>query len=602
MGRFLIIPILFLAFIQANVASAAVELIDNVDIKWTFQPAGHQEKYKLDFLGLAIIQQLPKSVPCCTGTYEATLLGKTLRELIAKDNLQFPALHFPAVNGLKTISITGRVILKRMNGDYGSSGPIVALTKEQLAEEKISITVEVDYPKLFFAGFWLNRLMLGEYDELQSRREGILIHQKYVPLFLTYFFSIIALLLIWLSYIKKDQDRNLYTFLEVTLLWAIFYFALSGELRRIFPYWGAYLHFMLRSLACLSTIRLVLTLSNRSKSEIRLATYSGLASILIGALLSWDGEQRWQQIGYLFVNIEFNLILFLIISGRITGIEKEGAYKFLIATGIILIIGSTIDAANLIGVFFFQHRVSFPFLARYLTPPFILFSIVYIAHRASMQADSENRRKLSEKFNEQLLHDLRSPAVAIRNVALSSTSPRQINSENEILTMASERIISMCRPQKKNTVSTKIINLNKTLHEVITEKRAEWGTIGELQIVGGDDPINVLTDESELKRVISNILNNSYEANLINPKIEVTLRASDRFGHISISDNCGGIPSSVLKKINSGEIKSTKITGRGIGLFNAKEFASRWDGKLSIQSESSEGTTIEISLPCVKNA
>lgn len=598
--RRLYIPItLAFLLIKPIVARAAVELVDNVNITWTFQPTGSVEKYKLKHLGLPIIQQLPESISCCTGVYEGELTGKSLAEIISKSDFQFLALHFPPVYGLKTIAINNKIIFKSTNGDHGSGGPIISLTKEQVEAKHLSITVEIDHPRVFYSGFWQNQLMLGDYEELQSRREKFLIHQKYVPLFLTYFFLLAALLLFWLSHIKRDPDRKLSIFLEATLLWVLYYYALSGELRRFLPFWGGYLHFILRSLADLSSIRLLLALSDRKESEIRIATRIGMAPIFLGAILSWNGEQKWQLLGFVFATLECFLILLFLAANRTKKVIQEPIYKFILVSGVLLIVGSCMDAVKLIAVFFFQQKSTIPYVSRYFDPPFILASMVYLAQRANMQTFAENRRNFLEKFSEQLLHDLRSPATAIRNVALSSRKTDNNFLENEILAAASERIISMCRTSLSdvsvpNTDSADILSL---LGEIVLEKNQEWKKVGIIQIKNSDGPFHALVSKNDFKRVISNILNNAYEANTNSPKIEVELNASTTSIQISISDNGAGIAADRLKEFENGKISSTKLTGRGIGLLNARESTRQWNGTFSIRSRIGVGTTIDISVP-----
>lgn len=590
-----------LLLVQPGAAIAAVELVDNLDIAWTFQPAGSAERYKLNYLTTPLVQDLPKTSTCCSGTYEGKLIGTTLGALVEKSNIQFPTLHFPAVNGLKTISINGEVIFKRENGDYGSSGPIVSLSKEHLAAKQISILVEVEHLKSYFAGFWWlsHRLMLGNYDSLQSAREVLLIRQKYLPLFWTYLFLIMAPLLIWLAHSNGDPDRKLYIFLEVTLLWALFYYALSGELRRIAPYWGGYLHFPLRSLAGLSSVRLLMVLSNCKNLEIRAATLIGLSSIFCGAGLSWNGDHRWQQIGFIFITLEFIAIYFLIVFYQRKTKSNDPIYKFLVISGALLIISSALDVASALGGLFFHYRSPLLSLNRYLGPPFILGSIVYITQRASMQESAEKSRNLIEKMSEQLLHDLRSPATAIRNVALSSNQLDQEQVEKEILTSASERIISMCRTlitKDSVTDSQETTDVLGALKNIISEKKIEWKNPDSVQICHGLGTFSALVDKHDFKRIISNILNNSYEANPNNPKIEISLKMNRKFIQIHISDNCGGIKQEILKDINAGRVKSTKISGRGIGLLNARETVLKWKGKFSIRSKTGIGTTIELSI------
>jgi anti-sigma regulatory factor (Ser/Thr protein kinase) len=108
--------------------------------------------------------------------------------------------------------------------------------------------------------------------------------------------------------------------------------------------------------------------------------------------------------------------------------------------------------------------------------------------------------------------------------------------------------------------------------------------------------LKVYLDPVELRRIISNLINNSIEAMKDNSiEINVKVFKENNFIYITLKDNGTGIPNTVLSQIGQSEI-TTKYHGNGLGLFHAIESVKSWDGNLHIESQVSQGTVITISF------
>ncbi|MGZ3723457.1 MAG: ATP-binding protein, partial [Bdellovibrionales bacterium] len=108
-------------------------------------------------------------------------------------------------------------------------------------------------------------------------------------------------------------------------------------------------------------------------------------------------------------------------------------------------------------------------------------------------------------------------------------------------------------------------------------------------------------------RILSNLLNNSIEAfesdrSISNPRISVAISSFDASTlRISVQDNAGGIPNHVINCIRAGEKLTTKKTGSGIGLTQARECLARYGGRLNLYSQLGFGSVVNCFV-CVAEA
>ena len=102
---------------------------------------------------------------------------------------------------------------------------------------------------------------------------------------------------------------------------------------------------------------------------------------------------------------------------------------------------------------------------------------------------------------------------------------------------------------------------------------------------------------SELSRVLSNLINNAMDASELGEKrVYVALSVSDSAAELVIRDYGRGFDPETLMAIESGERRTTKATGSGLGLKTARAVVRQAHGKLTIQN-ASDGATVQISLP-----
>ena len=213
----------------------------------------------------------------------------------------------------------------------------------------------------------------------------------------------------------------------------------------------------------------------------------------------------------------------------------------------------------------------------------------------------------------QVAHDIRSPLAALDLIVkeLSNIPEEQRN----LIKNATHRINDIANnllienklnnsfPDELNSIENECKELVYIVaSEIVTEKRAEYKK--------NNIQMNLSTTNqaafsffsmspSLLKRIISNIINNSMEAIEVNGEINISLTKASGFIEIKINDNGRGIPDDLIPIIMRGGFSYLKPGGNGMGLYHANESLKNIGGKLTIKSEVGQGTNITIYIPSI---
>ncbi|MFZ9036023.1 MAG: ATP-binding protein [Francisellaceae bacterium] len=220
------------------------------------------------------------------------------------------------------------------------------------------------------------------------------------------------------------------------------------------------------------------------------------------------------------------------------------------------------------------------------------------------------RQKFSLKLADialQVAHDIRSPLTALDAIVNRLT---KISEDKKTMLISSlERIkditsslslkyhtdgspIEYGRPQKK--LASMIIE------SIISEKKLEYGALIGIDICYYiDDSAHlafVSIDVGQLKRVLSNLINNAIEAIETKGSITITLQADTKI-RINIKDNGRGMPIEIIDKLGTKGFSHDKAGGKGLGLHHAMAIIQTAGGQISIESRRGFGSEISIALP-----
>lgn len=187
------------------------------------------------------------------------------------------------------------------------------------------------------------------------------------------------------------------------------------------------------------------------------------------------------------------------------------------------------------------------------------------------------------------------------------SSNKLSNDEKELLYSIQNNIDSMASrliDQNIDDAPIGIINVSKALEKIIEIKRLEYSKDHLVKITTSIKPsLSSLVNKDELSSIISNIINNSTEARKPNELISVNISAENDDDKIiiKIKDNGIGISNDTINRVFEYGLTSKK-SGKGCGLFHAKNTINFWKGEIAIHSIISESTEVIISLPIASTA
>lgn len=206
----------------------------------------------------------------------------------------------------------------------------------------------------------------------------------------------------------------------------------------------------------------------------------------------------------------------------------------------------------------------------------------------------------------QVAHDIRSPLSAL-NTCLKYL-PQIPESQRILMRNAANRINDIANnllqqyDAGENSVPShfQIWLLAPLLESILSEKRLQFDN----QPICLEEFISstglfafAKFDLKEMKRLLSNLINNAAEAlPQSGGQIIVVLDMQDEWISLQIKDNGHGIPEDRLNKVLKPGV-SFKAGGSGLGLPHAKETVEAWGGALQLHSVVNQGTTIDIQLP-----
>lgn len=242
----------------------------------------------------------------------------------------------------------------------------------------------------------------------------------------------------------------------------------------------------------------------------------------------------------------------------------------------------------------------------FITGPVFIFVVILLRKRQKVLIENENI-KVAEQIARQVSHDIRSPLAALKMALEDSESiPTEqrtiIRSSVQRINDIANNLLNSGKNEKKNS-EINIELLGPLVDSLVSEKRMQYRDKIGIQIecdLNNSYGIFAKINSVELKRVLSNLINNAVEAMGSTGTVVVKIsKISEEKILLSVSDNGKGMPEHVLKKLGEKGFSHGKIgqeSGSGLGFHHAKETIESFGGKLDVESVVGSGTTINISL------
>ncbi|HND85585.1 MAG TPA: HAMP domain-containing sensor histidine kinase, partial [Pseudobdellovibrionaceae bacterium] len=188
------------------------------------------------------------------------------------------------------------------------------------------------------------------------------------------------------------------------------------------------------------------------------------------------------------------------------------------------------------------------------------------------------------------------------NVAIQLASGLDARSRDLIRNSANRiRDIANNLVQKSKTGSFEIVNsvvtvemIGAIVEDLASEKRLEFRKLPELVLdtdISNSYGLFAKIAANDLKRVLSNLINNSNEALKSKGRISITVRRSEFLPSrlcIDIVDNGPGFSDQILDLVGHQQISAGKKdhehSGLGLGTFHAMQTVKSWGGEISFQN------------------
>jgi signal transduction histidine kinase len=233
-------------------------------------------------------------------------------------------------------------------------------------------------------------------------------------------------------------------------------------------------------------------------------------------------------------------------------------------------------------------------------------------------SEEEKRRELAERsvltLASQVAHDIRSPLSAL-NVFISQDDVRSREGA-DLASRAVLRIkeiaidlLTSTRPNVESEDTDSDVPPNgpeavlvwNVIHEVIEEKSFQFRGKVSVRLLSvaeeRDRKLLCLSHRRDLHRIVSNLIDNSFDSISESGEILVSLHQIDHeYASIKVSDDGCGIDPGILPRLMNPGATFNKKNGSGIALHHAKRTVKSWGGDLVISSVLGEGTTVTLRL------
>lgn len=202
-----------------------------------------------------------------------------------------------------------------------------------------------------------------------------------------------------------------------------------------------------------------------------------------------------------------------------------------------------------------------------------------------------------------VIHDLRTP---IGNIKMLTYMVREYGMEADTLDsfdQCGDQALAIMNDFmdfiRETPIQKKQVDLNALFTDCIATSQQEDKDFAIRYTVHVPDQLTIMGDESKLKRIILNLVNNSREVlcstATLCPEISIVAQASDANVTLQVRDNGPGIPEEIANTLFEPFITRRKAHGTGLGLAIVKQFVTAHSGSIVVHSEG--GAIFDITFP-----
>ncbi len=279
----------------------------------------------------------------------------------------------------------------------------------------------------------------------------------------------------------------------------------------------------------------------------------------------------------------------------------------IVSFSIFILLGLWIDLAH-------------PFLAIFLCYYFFIPYRLIKENRRSWEYYQKNKllsqvEELKTNFISMMSHDLKTPIARIQGmteVISTDSQPLSHNQREAVDTIQSSSddllkfinsILQYGRIESQGLeLNLQSKDVNQLLKDII-KKHEFLSKVKKIKVIQNLEPLFPITIDPDLMRqVFSNLLENAIKYSPEDSVVSVSTKEIDNQLMIEFKDQGIGIPAEDLPNIfmkffRSHNVKTSTIKGSGLGLYLANYFTELHKGKITVTSDSSNGSTFTVLLP-----
>lgn len=250
-----------------------------------------------------------------------------------------------------------------------------------------------------------------------------------------------------------------------------------------------------------------------------------------------------------------------------------------------------------------------------VTPVFSLDKQTIIGVGVTMQdiTREHETQKMREGFTNMMVHELRAPLTAIKGAAdlllQGQTEEEDRVKMRLVIKNASERLLSdiddMLDSAKIDSGKLLVHKQKGDINEVISKTVEELSYAAQARSILienhlSDDLPAFDFDPVRIGQVMTNLISNSIKYSQPHTVISIFSRIKDGRVEIEVKDHGIGIEKAKLPSLFQAFAQGNfaqKARGTGLGLYITKAIIDQHDGKIWVESEVGEGTTVFFHLP-----
>jgi PAS domain S-box-containing protein len=218
---------------------------------------------------------------------------------------------------------------------------------------------------------------------------------------------------------------------------------------------------------------------------------------------------------------------------------------------------------------------------------------IYIFRDVTARRRNQQRRNVLVRL---LRHNLRNKVDVIRaHAELLSDQPergKQIANSARELATTSETVTEMDQLLSQEHIDRERIEIGELTEEVGNQVADDFG--GTVTV--NAEPVTLYTNREAVRTIVAELVSNGMKhAEMDEPPVRISVRASAEHAVITIEDEGPGIPEQEYAVLGSVEHSQLRH-GRGLGIWMVQWIVTRLGGTLSFDADSS-GTVVTVRLP-----